>query len=163
MVSHRSLSDSKSPQVSRTLLSILADLNNVVVWMVSTRPIISESSGPCISLSVTIPRAQIRICITVTFMSHSFFNSLARPRYFSFSLSFNFTQWSAGTTKSTIRQDLVVWPRLGDPFVSQNRIGVCVFHPPGQILGCAHTICSHGSTIISCTIPIGSPCPPSHV
>ena len=32
------LSDSKSPQVSRTLLSILAVLNNLVVWMVSTRP-----------------------------------------------------------------------------------------------------------------------------
>ena len=30
-----SLSDSKSPQVSRTFLSILAVLNNVVVWMVS--------------------------------------------------------------------------------------------------------------------------------
>ena len=38
MVFHWSLSDSKSPQVSRTLLSILAVLNNAVVWMVSTRP-----------------------------------------------------------------------------------------------------------------------------
>ena len=41
MVFHCSLSDSKSPQISRTLLSILADLNNVVIWMVSTRPLIS--------------------------------------------------------------------------------------------------------------------------
>ena len=38
MVFHWRLSDSKSPQVSRTLLSILAVFNNVVVWMVSTRP-----------------------------------------------------------------------------------------------------------------------------
>ena len=38
MVSHRSLSESKSPQVSRTLLCILAVLNNAVVWMVYTRP-----------------------------------------------------------------------------------------------------------------------------
>ena len=38
MVFHWSLSDSKSPQVSRTLLSILAVLNNAVVWIVSTRP-----------------------------------------------------------------------------------------------------------------------------
>ena len=44
MVFHWSLSDSKSPQVSRTLLSILAVLNNAVVWMVSTRPLISKSS-----------------------------------------------------------------------------------------------------------------------
>ena len=33
MVFHWSLSDSKFPQVSRTLLSILADLNNAVVWV----------------------------------------------------------------------------------------------------------------------------------
>ena len=46
MVFHRSLSDSKSPQVSRTLLCILAVLNNAVVWMVSTRPRTSKSSGP---------------------------------------------------------------------------------------------------------------------
>ena len=38
MVFHWSLSDSKSRQVSRTLLSILADLNNGVVWMVLSRP-----------------------------------------------------------------------------------------------------------------------------
>ena len=40
----RSLSDSKSPQDSRTLLSILADLKTAVVWMVSIRPQISNSS-----------------------------------------------------------------------------------------------------------------------
>ena len=32
-----SLSDSKSSQVSRTLLNILVDLNNAVVWMFSSR------------------------------------------------------------------------------------------------------------------------------
>ena len=41
-----SLSDSKSPQLSRTLLSILAHLNSVVIWMVSIRPFISKSSSP---------------------------------------------------------------------------------------------------------------------
>ena len=35
---HFELWDSKSPQVSRTLLSILAVLKNVLVWMVSTHP-----------------------------------------------------------------------------------------------------------------------------
>ena len=38
-----SLSDSTSHQVSKTLLSILADLNNAVIWTVSTCPIIYES------------------------------------------------------------------------------------------------------------------------
>ena len=39
MVFHWSLSDSKSPQVSRTLFSILADIKIVIVWMVPTWPL----------------------------------------------------------------------------------------------------------------------------
>ena len=46
MVCHWRLSDSKSPQVSRTLLSIPVVFNNPVVWMVSTRPPTSKSSRP---------------------------------------------------------------------------------------------------------------------
>ena len=42
-------SDSKSTQVSRTLLSILADLKNAVVLMVSFRPLISNSSSPLLN------------------------------------------------------------------------------------------------------------------
>ena len=45
MVFHWSLSDSKSPQVSRTLLNIPAVFNYAVVWMVSTRPPTSKSSS----------------------------------------------------------------------------------------------------------------------
>ena len=108
MVSHWSLSD-KSPQVSRTLLSILADLNYAVVWMVSTRPVISKSSSPCINPLVTVPRAPITIGIIVTFMFHSFFNFQARLRYLSlFSHSFNFSLWSAGTAKFTILQVIII-------------------------------------------------------
>ena len=69
-----SLSDSKSPQVSWTLLSILANLNNAVVWIVSTRLLISNSSSPFINLLVTVLRAQIKIGINVIFMFHSFFS-----------------------------------------------------------------------------------------
>ena len=105
MVFHWSLRDSKSPQVSRTLLSILAVLNNVVVWMVSTRPPTSKSSSPFSNPLVTVPKAPITIGIIVTFMFHSFFNSLARSRYLSFfSYSFSVILWSAGTAKSTILQ-----------------------------------------------------------
>ena len=46
MVSHRSMSDGESPQDSRTLLSILADLNNAVVWMFSALISKSFSSFP---------------------------------------------------------------------------------------------------------------------
>ena len=40
------VSDSKSPQVFKTLLSILAGLNNALVWMVSALPPIYNSSVP---------------------------------------------------------------------------------------------------------------------
>ena len=110
MVFHWSLSDSKSPQVSRTLLSILAVLNNPVVWMVSTRPPTSKSSSPFSYPLVTVPKAPITIGIIVTNMFHSFFNSLARSRYLSFySHSFSFILWSAETAKSTILQVLFLF------------------------------------------------------
>ena len=64
MVFHWRLSDSKSPQVSRTLLSILAVFNNVV-WMVSTRPPTSKSSRPFSNPLVTVPKAPITIGIIV--------------------------------------------------------------------------------------------------
>ena len=46
MAFHWSLSDGKSTQVSRTLQSILADLNDVLVHMVSNDSPISISSSP---------------------------------------------------------------------------------------------------------------------
>ena len=70
MVFHWSLSDSKSLQVSRTPLSILADLINAVVWIVSTL-LISKSSSPCTNPLVTVPSAPITIGISVTFMFFS--------------------------------------------------------------------------------------------
>ena len=107
MFFHWSLRDSKSPQVSRTLLSILAVLNNVVVWMVSTRPPNSNSSSSFSNLLVTVPNTPMTIGIIVTCIFHSFFNSVARSRYtFFFSHSFSFILWSAGTAKSTILQVL---------------------------------------------------------
>ena len=105
MVFHWSLSDSKSPQVSRTRLRILAVLSTTVVWIVSTRPPTSKSSGPFNNPLVIVPNAPITIGTIVTFMFHSFFNSVARSRYLSFfSHSLRFILWSAGTAKSTILQ-----------------------------------------------------------
>ena len=132
MVFHWSLSDSKSPQVSRTRLRILTVLSNTVVWIVSTRPPTSKSSRHFNNPLVIVTNAPITIGIIDTFMFHSFFNSLARSRYLSFfSLSFRFILWSVGTAQSTILQilsffffffcwllwGLVFWPGLGDPFV----------------------------------------------
>ena len=68
------LSDSKSPQISRTHLNILDDLNSAVVWMVSTRVLIPNSASHFTNPFVTAPSATITIGITVTFMFHSFFS-----------------------------------------------------------------------------------------
>ena len=166
MIIHWSLSDSKSSQVSRTLLSILAVLNNVVVWMVSTRPPTSKSSSPFSNPLVTVPNAPITIGIIVTCMFHSFFNSLARSRYLSFfSHSFSFILWSARTASRQFCKfsfffflsfffffsffwwlllGLVFWPWLSDPWVCQSPIGVYVCYFLGQVLGYAYTICSYG-------------------
>ena len=43
---HLGLSDKKSRKVSRTRLSILVDLSNAVIWIVSVRSPISNSSSP---------------------------------------------------------------------------------------------------------------------
>ena len=138
MVFHWSLSDSKSPQVSKTLLSIMVVFNNAVVWMVSTRSPTSIYSRPFNNPLVTVLKAPVTIGTIVTFMLHSLFNSLARSRYLSFfSHSFSFILWSAGTAKSTILQtlfffcrllDLVFWASLGDSCVYQSPIRVYVCH-----------------------------------
>ena len=107
MVFHWILSDCKFPQVSRTLLSILAVLNNAVVWMVSTRPSTSKSFSPFNNPLDTVPKAPVTVGMIVTFTFHSFFSFLARSMYSSFfSHSFSLIQWSAGTLKSTILQIL---------------------------------------------------------
>ena len=155
MVFNWSLNDSKSPQVSRTLLSILANLNYAVVKMVSICAFISKSS----SFFGIVLIASITIDITVTFMSRSSFGFSykikVRISHFGF---FNFTLWYAGMTTSAIRRDLffnfffllwlplrlVVWAILGDLFVSQNPREVSATHSPRWILGCAYIICSHG-------------------
>ena len=107
MVFHWNLNDINSPQVSRTLLSILAVLNNAIVWMVSTRPPTSKTSNPFNNPLVTVPNAPFIIGIIVTCIFHIFFNFLARSRYLSFfSHSFSFILRLAGTAKSTILQVL---------------------------------------------------------
>ena len=123
-------SDSKSPQVSRTTLSTLADFINTVVWIVSIYPVVSHFNQSLYHL-ITLPKVPITIGIRVSLMFYNFFNSLARSRYLSFfSLSFNCTLWSAETAKSTILENflfvyffLIIWlilefftPALVDSF-----------------------------------------------
>ena len=160
MVFHWSLSDSKSCQVCRTLLSILAVLNNAVVWMVSTRPPTSTSSSPFNNPLVTVPKAPITIGIIVTFMIHSFFQFPSRVEVLILLFTF-FQFYSVVSRDSSVDNfsnslfsccccccccllwlDPIFWPRLGDLSICQSPKGVyvCVFL--GQLLSCAYTICS---------------------
>ena len=54
-------------QVSRTLLSIQAGLNNMVVWMVSTRPPISKSTSLFINSLMTVTNIIIIIWLRASF------------------------------------------------------------------------------------------------
>ena len=78
MVCQWSLYDSKSPQVSRTLLSFLAVVNNVVVWMFYTRPLISKFTSPFNNPWETVQKAPITNGIIVTFMFLSSFFPLKK-------------------------------------------------------------------------------------
>ena len=153
MVFHWSLSDSKSPQDSRTLLSILFVLNNVVDWMVPTRAPTSKSSSPFSNPLVTVLNAPITIGIIVTCIFYSFFQFSSKVEVLI--LLFTFFQFYSMVSQDSkvdyfasslffcwLLLGMVFWPRLGDPCVCQSLIGVYVCYFLGQC--CAYTICLHG-------------------
>ena len=69
MVFLMSLSDSKFHQISGTFL---ADLNNVVVWMVSAHHPSSNTPSPLTKPLGIVPSEPITIGITVTFIFRNF-------------------------------------------------------------------------------------------
>ena len=118
MVFYWSLSESKSPQISRTPLSI-----QVVVSMVSVLPLISSLPNLFSRYLGTVPKVSCTTGFTLTFMFHNFFSSLPRSRYLQgFFFYFLFTLWSTGMEKSIrwqvlffllvkIRSGFLVWIR----------------------------------------------------
>ena len=65
VVFHRSLSDSKSPQVTRTFLTMVTVIIDVVVWTVSTHPPIFNRSTLFSKLLGTVASARITVSITI--------------------------------------------------------------------------------------------------
>ena len=150
MVFHWSLSDSKSPQVSRTLLSILVYLNNAVALQS-----LFESFDDCTkSINYKWNNRHFRVQppskVVVLISLFTFFQLYSVVRLDSKVYNPASSHFYANYCK--------VWSSGWDyPFVSQNPRGVCVFPSPGQILSGAYTICLYSQTSISRTIPSGSP------
>ena len=99
--------------------------------MVSTCPPTSKSSSPFSNPLVTVPNAPITIGIIVTFMFHSFFDSLARSWYLSFfSHSFSFILCSVETAKlSTILQVLFLLIIIRSGLLAEIWWSVCMSKP----------------------------------
>ena len=152
MVFHWSLSDSKSHQVSWTVRAVL---NNVVVWMVSTRSFISKSSSPFNNPLVTVQKAPITIGIIVTFMFQSlfFFNFLAKVEIFM--LLFTFFQFYSVVSRNNkghnfenslflllliiIRSSLLAEIRWS-VFMSKSHKSLCVFSRTVAVLCIYHLL-----------------------
>ena len=103
-------------------------LNNALVWMVSTRPLISKTSSPFNSTLVTASSALITVSITITLIFHSFF--LFSSKVSVLTILFAFFQfypviswndkvhyWAGSLFCYWLSLGLVVWSRFGDPFV----------------------------------------------
>ena len=91
------------PQVYRTLLSILANLNNAVLWMVFACPIISKSSSLCTNLLVIVPSTPITpISLSLSHYIVCFFFQLSNKvkvliSLFAFFLFHSFVDYSTGS------------------------------------------------------------------
>ena len=179
MIFHWSLSDSKSPQVFRTLLSILVDLNNAVVWMVSLGSLISKSSHFCINLLVTVPSAPITIGITVTFMFHYYYFHTRWVFFFTIDLTARFflkSKWQQVSTAISCLLEMAIstrWQFLLTLFINTNLDHLAgiegfvwissKFHWSyflGQIMVCEYNIYQLGQIFFCFTIPRGSHFPP---
>ena len=160
MLSLLNSGDRKSPQVSMSLLSTLANLNIALVWMVFTCTLISRSFS--LFNNLFAPKATTMIGITVTFLSTIFlFSSLARSffalffplcdrlvhesplsaRFFFFFCFFFLLTIIRSTCLAVIR-----WSVL-----SQNHREGCASYFPRRILGCAYTSSSYGGIKIFST------------
>ena len=100
----------------------------------------------------------------------SFFVSFLRSLFLYFFLPIFFTFWlyiylSIYLRILSMSLDYIRWWSSCSQILG-NVVGWlvgCMSHFPGQMLGCAYTICSYGQISISCSIPGGPPWPPSRV
>ena len=151
MVFHESLRDHKFSQIIRTFFSILVVLKKAEMLMVTTRPQFLQSLHlsfcDCTEYTtynwyhrhfhvlkfVSVLLQSRSTCLCIGFISVLLYGQ--PERYCQQFGRFFFCCWQS--------LDLVVCPRLSDPFVSQNIQEVCTSYFPGRIRGCAYTIYSY--------------------
>ena len=111
------LSNSKSPRVSRTLLSILINLNNAVVLIVFISPPISNSSSPLSKPLEIVSTVPITIAITINLRFHIFFYFSGKvPVHVSLFVFFDFyfvISWDAKIPYTTRSLPFLLIPENG--------------------------------------------------
>ena len=142
-------SDSKSLEVTRTLLSILADLSNAAFWRLLIRPQISNSSSPLWKPAGTVPSPPIAISTTVTLilqLSPFCGKVLVLVSCLAF-FDFHFLLHWKGKIHLTATSlfcnsslGLVFWLGLDDLLVSLYSSEFFTSYNLEQVLVCAHTI-----------------------
>ena len=117
------LSISKFPQVTRTLLSILTDLNNDIEWIVVICLTISNSSSPLSKLWGTVQARQLELVYLSSSDSSTFLSLWQVPgtcRSFSFLFFSPYGPLRQYSSLFYVDYHLVCWPWLGDRFLSHN-------------------------------------------
>ena len=148
------LTDSKSPKLSRTYLSILANFYKTVVWMVSTCFLIPKSSCPFTNHLVIVPSESITIGITVTLMSHSLFVLILwwglgtyLSFYFLIFLLCSLPVWQSIQISRLSFLTITRYGRLVEirgSFCISKFQGICASHSTGWILGYVRTTYLYG-------------------
>ena len=129
--------------LTRTLLGILADLNNAADWMGSAHHLISKASSAFTRSLGIFPSAPITICITINFIFRSFFwlssKVLVFTSLFRFLLIYSLVcrvdkvHHLVGSFFFKLSPHLIFWLKLGGLFVSQNYREFSLSHSPGRI------------------------------
>ena len=113
MFSHWTLNDSKSFQVSRTFLSIWADLDNVVVRMVSTSPLISKSSSPFTNpLRIVLIITGITVTLLLLILLFYSFESSSHHRL---PIVFDYTQNDSQVSSTLQQQQSTLYSNRSQP------------------------------------------------
>ena len=151
MDSQWGLNDSKCPQLFRTLLSILDDLNIAVVSMVFTRSLISKSSSPCNNLWLLYSECKLQLVSPSLPCFIVFLDSLAST-YLSFAFLLLYPVISQKRKVHNSAGSLFLLTLTRSCCLAEIKLFVCISKSQRSLgvsfsrrtLACADTICLYG-------------------